>query len=37
MPSAGLKPAIPEMKQPQTFILDHTATSFGRSDMYSYW
>ena len=29
MPSAGLEPVIPAIKQPQTYALDHTATGIG--------
>jgi hypothetical protein len=30
MLSAGFEPAIPKIKQPQTYVLDHAATGIGK-------
>jgi hypothetical protein len=34
MPSAGIEPAIPATKRPQTYALDHVSTGIGQIQNY---
>jgi hypothetical protein len=36
MPSAGLEPAIPATKRPQTYALDRVGTGMGVSEHFAY-